>query len=199
MTKKVNISTTVGADVAHVSQAVAGRLKEFRKHKKLTLDELSKRSGVSKGMLVEIEKGYANPSIAILCKISASLGVSVADFVNVSSRPTINIVGPEGIPTLWNGPHGGSAKLLAGTTGPSMIELWRWHMLPGESYESSGHPSGTYELIHVLEGELHLQVGENDLTIPCGSSAIAKTEDSHSYSCLTDKPVIFMMAVSELH
>jgi transcriptional regulator with XRE-family HTH domain len=199
MTKKVNISTTIGADVAHVSQAVAGRLKEFRKHQKLTLDELSKRSGVSKGMLVEIEKGFANPSIAILCKISASLGVSVADFVNVSSRPAINVIGPGDIPTLWSGPFGGSAKLLAGTTGPSMIELWRWEMFPGEAYESAGHPSGTYELLHVLEGELHLRVGDNELTIPNGSSAIAETENSHSYSCLADNPVIFMMAVSELH
>lgn len=45
-----------------------------RREHTLTLDELSRRSGVSKGMLVEIEKGEANPSIAILCKVAAASG-----------------------------------------------------------------------------------------------------------------------------
>jgi transcriptional regulator with XRE-family HTH domain len=40
-------------------------------------------------MLVEIEKGAANPSIAILAKLAAALGVSVADIVNVSSEPLV--------------------------------------------------------------------------------------------------------------
>lgn len=38
-------------------------------------------------MLVEIEKGSANPSIAILCKLAAALGLSVADIVNVTRAP----------------------------------------------------------------------------------------------------------------
>ena len=68
MTKKVNITTDAGADVASVNQAVSDSIKSWRKSQKLSLDELSRRAGVSKGMLVEIEKGVANPSIAILCK-----------------------------------------------------------------------------------------------------------------------------------
>ena len=56
-------------------------------NQKLSLDELSRRAGVSKGMLVEIEKGSANPSIAILCKLAAALGLSVADIVNVTRAP----------------------------------------------------------------------------------------------------------------
>ncbi len=79
--------TDAGADVAQVSLAVANRIRSWRKEKKLSLDELSRRASVSKGMLVEIEKGAANPSIAILCKLAAALGVSVADIVNVSSEP----------------------------------------------------------------------------------------------------------------
>ena len=68
MTKKVNIPTDSGADLQTVSQAVAVRIKAFRQQQKLSLDELSRRAGVSKGMLVEIEKCLANPSIAMLCK-----------------------------------------------------------------------------------------------------------------------------------
>ena len=76
MTDKVNIMTDAGADIAQVSLAVANRIRNWRKEKKLSLDELSRRASVSKGMLVEIEKGAANPSIAILCKLAAALGIS---------------------------------------------------------------------------------------------------------------------------
>ncbi|STT56818.1 Xre family transcriptional regulator [Klebsiella pneumoniae] len=94
----------------------------------MSLDELSRRASISKGMLVEMEKEAANPSIAILCKLAAALGVSVADIVNVASEPALHIIPAEQIPTLWQGPLGGSARLLAGTAGPNMIELWRWEM-----------------------------------------------------------------------
>ncbi len=72
MNKKVNRPTEFGADVQTVSEAVSHRIKQQRKSQKLSLDELSRRAGVSKGMLVEIEKGAANPSIAILCKLAAA-------------------------------------------------------------------------------------------------------------------------------
>lgn len=113
MTDKVNIMTESGADIAQVSLAVASRIRSWRKDKKLSLDELSRRASVSKGMLVEIEKGAANPSIAILCKLAAALGVSVADIVNVSSEPLVHVIEETAIPVLWQGEQGGSAKLLA--------------------------------------------------------------------------------------
>jgi DNA-binding XRE family transcriptional regulator len=66
MTDKVNIMTEQGADVAQVSLAVANRIRNWRKDKKLSLDELSRRASVSKGMLVEIEKGPPIP-VSLSC------------------------------------------------------------------------------------------------------------------------------------
>nr|WP_294864130.1 helix-turn-helix domain-containing protein [uncultured Pseudogulbenkiania sp.] len=199
MTKKVNISTDSGADVHSVSQAVAAKLKQHRKKQKLSLDELSRRAGVSKGMLVEIEKCIANPSIAILCKIAAALGVSVADIVDVASAPAARLIEGQDIPTLWTGPKGGSARLLAGTTGPNMIELWRWELQPGELFESPGHPQGTVELFHVEQGQLAMRVDKTDLIVPAGCSAVARTDVPHHYANEGDTPLVFTMTVAELH
>ncbi len=68
----------------------------------MSLDELARRSGVSK-MLVEIEGCKANPSIALLCKIAAAMGVSVADVVNVASEPMVHLIDRDAIPVLWRG------------------------------------------------------------------------------------------------
>ncbi|PAW33940.1 XRE family transcriptional regulator [Pantoea vagans] len=198
MTNKVNITTDAGADVATVSQAVSDRIKSWRKSQKLSLDELSRRAGVSKGMLVEIEKGAANPSIAILCKIAAALGVSVADIVSISHAPDAWLIENSEMPVLWEGEQGGSAQLLAGTRGPDMIELWRWQMFAGEVFSSSGHSSGTLELLHVEQGTLALTVGEQTLVIQQGCAAVARTDMPHAYASADDQPVIFTMTVAEL-
>ncbi|MCX3308187.1 helix-turn-helix domain-containing protein [Pantoea vagans] len=198
MTKKVNITTDAGADVATVSQAVSDRIKSWRKSQKLSLDELSRRAGVSKGMLVEIEKGAANPSIAILCKIAAALGVSVADIVSISHAPDAWLIEDSEMPVLWEGEQGGSAQLLAGTRGPDMIELWRWQMFAGEVFSSTGHSSGTLELLHVEQGTLALTVGEQTLVIQQGCAAVARTDMPHAYASADDQPVIFTMTVAEL-
>ncbi|WP_434746081.1 XRE family transcriptional regulator [Candidatus Pantoea rara] len=198
MTKKVNITTDAGADVASVNQAVSDSIKNWRKSQKLSLDELSRRAGVSKGMLVEIEKGVANPSIAILCKVASALGVSVADIVNVSHAPDAWLIETSDMPVLWQGEQGGSAKMLAGTRGPDMIELWRWQMFAGEVFSSTGHSSGTLELLHVEQGTLALTVGEQSLVVQQGCAAVARTDIPHAYASADDQPVIFTMTVAEL-
>ncbi|TGD53180.1 XRE family transcriptional regulator, partial [Salmonella enterica subsp. enterica serovar Poona] len=115
MTKKVNLSTTAGADVSTINEAVSQRIKQFRSQKKMSLDELARRSGVSKGMLVEIEGCKANPSIALLCKIAAAMGVSVADFVNVASEPMVQLIAREASPLLRRGAPAVSSHLIART------------------------------------------------------------------------------------
>jgi transcriptional regulator with XRE-family HTH domain len=199
MTNKVNISTGHGADVQTVSEAVSRRLKRERQDQKISLDELSRRSGVSKGMVVEIEKCTANPSIATLCKIAAALGLSVADVVDVADTPSVHLIKSQDMPTLWNGPSGGAARLLAGTSGPNMIELWRWELYPGETFASPGHPPGTTELFHVEAGTLHVMVGETELVVTKGSAAVAKTDVPHAYSNHGKSKLVFTMSVTELH
>ncbi|MEI4941491.1 helix-turn-helix domain-containing protein [Aeromonas caviae] len=196
MTKKVNIMT--GADVDTISQALAGKIKNYRKISKLSLDELSRRAGISKGMLVEIEKGSANPSIGILCKLSAALGLSVADLVNVSSEPAVHLVDAPEIPTLWHGPLGGTARLLAGTTGPDMIELWQWEMAPGERFDSDGHTTGTVELFHVEQGILTIGIDGEQWQVKAGQSLMARTDVPHHYANSAETPLRFTMTVAEL-
>ncbi|MGJ0191590.1 helix-turn-helix domain-containing protein [Pantoea sp. RRHST58] len=197
MTKKVNITTSTGADAAMVNEAISARIKLYRSQKKLSLDELSRRAGVSKGMLVEIEACKANPSIALLCRLAAAMGVSVADIVDVASDPKVHVLQPEQIPLLWQGEHGGSARLLAGTRGPDMVELWRWELYPGEIFTSPGHPSETSELLHVTAGTLLLTVNGDAYTLEAGYSAVAATDTAHSYACASDEPLIFTMTVHE--
>lgn len=197
MNKKVNISTSTGADATVINETLASAVRQYRSQRKMSLDELSRLAGVSKGMLVEIEACRANPSIALLCRLASAMGVSVADMVNVASQSHVRLIMPADIPCLWHGDRGGSARLLAGTSGPDMVELWEWKMYTGEAFTSDGHPNGTSELIHVVQGRLQLIVGEEAVIVDEGCSAIARTDVPHSYACASEGIMVFTMTVSE--
>ena len=178
---------------------VSARIRDRRKERRLSLDRLAALAGVSKGMLVQIENGQANPSIATLCKVATALGASVADLVQVSGQHPAEVL-PAGAPRLlWRGPKGGSATLLVGSAGPDMLELWSWELRPGERYDAEAHPQGTEELIHVVRGRLALAFGEVSYVIESGGSAVAHTDRPHAYACDGKKPVQFTMVVAEWH
>ena len=54
---------------------VAKNIKRLREEKKLSMEELSKLSSVSKSMLAQIERGEGNPTLSTLCKISNGMKV----------------------------------------------------------------------------------------------------------------------------
>ncbi|MRT10467.1 cupin domain-containing protein [Pantoea agglomerans] len=195
MTIKVNITTST--DATKINEAVSAHIKLYRSQKKISLDELSRRAGVSKGMLVEIEGCRANPSIALLCRLASAMSLSVADLVNVAGKPAVHLINDEEIPVLWKGEKGGTARLLAGTSGPDMVELWEWVLYPGETFESPGHPEGTSELLHVSEGTLTLVVSDTTYVINRGGAAVAITDAPHAYMNINTDVVVFTMTVNE--
>src|SRR4051812_41619579 len=84
-------------------------------------------------MVINIEHGEGNPSIATLLRISDALGVGLPVLVDVE-RPRELTVTPAGrAPVLWRGPSGGQALLVAGTEPPDVVELWDWTLRPGRS------------------------------------------------------------------
>jgi transcriptional regulator with XRE-family HTH domain len=178
---------------------ISGRVRGLRRERRLSFDALAARAAVSKGMVVQIEKGESNPSIATLCKVAAALGVSVADLVNVSGQQPIDMVAAGPRRVLWRGPRGGTATLLVGSSGPDMLELWKWELRPGERFQGAAHPKGTLELIAVERGSLSIAFDEVSYVIGTGASALAHTDRPHAYACAGKTPVRFMMVVAEWH
>src|SRR3954469_2703076 len=136
---------------AMVNERIGERIRRHRTTRGWTLDELAERSGVSRRMVINIEHGEGNPSIATLLRISDALGVGLPVLVDVE-RPRELTVTPAGqAPVLWHGPSGGKALLVAGTEPPNVVELWDWTLRPGEAHRTEAHSPGTQELLLVLE------------------------------------------------
>lgn len=132
-------------------------------------------------MLVSIEQGSANPSIATLLRIGDALGIGLPALVDMDDQPGLRVTRAGNAPVLWHGTQGGRAVLVAGTEPPDVTELWDWTLRPGESHSSEAHAAGTRELLLVLEGQVELKVGQHAEVLATGDSASFAGDLAHEY------------------
>src|SRR5215831_20163634 len=157
--RQSDLRARAGAD--GISWVIGGRVRQGRASRGWTLDQLAERSAVSRRMLVSIEQGSANPSIAMLLRISDALGIGLPALVNMDRSSRLRVTRAGAAPVLWRGKAGGQAALVAGAESPDVTELWDWTLGPGESHSSEAHLAGTRELLLVLDGQLELRVGRD--------------------------------------
>jgi len=178
--------------------ALASKVQHLRRVQKLSLDGLAKRTGLSKGTVVAIEQGKANPSIGVLCRLAIAFSLSVTDLLGVTSEETSDGPIERTCPaTLWRTPQGSEAKLVASTSGRTMFEMWSWTIAPGDVYRSEAHSRGTRELVSVVRGSLKITVGSETMTLQAGEAARLVTDQLHSYAAADSQAVSFSMAVLE--
>ncbi|MEU4574533.1 helix-turn-helix domain-containing protein [Nonomuraea sp. ATR24] len=182
-------------DPEMINQAIATNVRAQRTHRGLTLDALAARSGVSRGMLVQVEQGRTNPSVSTLTRIASALGVTVARLVEVGDVPMVRIVEPADAVTFHQGDV--RAKLLVGADSPMILELWDWRLAPGEHHDGDAHPAGTREMLTVLEGELTLTVHSRDHVIVADGAVLFTADRPHRYSNQGDRELRFVMVVAE--
>lgn len=176
-------------------EVIARRVAAFRKRQSLSLDRLAARAGVSKGSLAGLEKGTGNPGIALLCQTASALGVSVSDLLERSASRGAERFAWNAGDVLWRGPLGGTARLVFGTRGPLMFELWDWEMFPGERYDAKAHSPGTKEILYPLRGRVGAVVRGEELEVRRGHGIFLETDAPHTYFCAGPQPSRFRMIV----
>jgi len=174
--------------------ALARTVRTAREGKRWTLATLASRSGLSKGMLLQIESARTNPSIGTLIRIANAFGVSVWQLF-AAPEDAVRVAASTDALRLWRSRKGGSATLLIGAASPQPVELWEWRLAPGDVYRGDAHFDTTVEVIQVHHGTLTLVVGKHRTTVPASGSAIARMNEPHQYRNDTRTSVTFTMVV----
>ena len=193
--RQSDLEARAGAD--SVARAIGGRVRRGRNGRGWTLDQLAERSGVSRRMLVGIEQGSANPSIATLLLISDALGIGLPALVDMDRSPGLRITRAGTAPVLWRGKAGGQAVLVAGTGPPDVAELWDWTLGPGQSHSSGAHAAGTRELLLVLDGQVEVTAGQHAGALATGDSASFAGDLPHGYANAGPQVARFALTVVE--
>jgi transcriptional regulator with XRE-family HTH domain len=171
------MSRNTTPDLDPVTAALARNVRSLRQARGWTLAALAARSGVSKGMVVELEQGRTNPSVATVSRLATALGVGVARLVEIGDEPELRVITVDEAVRLWSGARGGWGAFLVGTQRPATTELWNWMLEPGDAYEGEIHPEGSRELLYVLKGEITLVLDRQHRTALPQQAAVVYTAD----------------------
>jgi transcriptional regulator with XRE-family HTH domain len=182
-------------DPASLTGVLSRAVQGLRADRGWSLDQLAVRSGVSKGVLVATEQGRSNPNLATLARIADAFGVPVTALIDTSVEPAVRITGPAEARVLWHGPAGGTGTIVAATEPPWAVELWQWHVLPGEQFGGDAHAAATRELARVEEGTLTLTVAGRSYRIGPGMCARFPGGVPHGYANEGTSPVRLAMIV----
>lgn len=144
------------ADVPHVGRMI----RKLRKSRKLSISELAEQAGVSVGLLSQIERDVANPSLKTLTRIRHALRVPLSALFDESgSTPdTPDFVRrSRGRPKFDLGPEFMTKELLSSSQART-LQFMILHIPPGGSSgpQPLSYPSEKVGL--VLEGEILLNV-----------------------------------------
>ncbi|MFI9723123.1 helix-turn-helix domain-containing protein [Streptomyces sp. NPDC052396] len=183
-------------DLDELTQSLARNLKHWRSERHFTLDALATRSGVSRGMIIQIEQARTNPSVGTTVKLADALGVSITTLLDYEREARVRVVSEEQAVRMWSTEAGSHTALLVGAETPGPLELWDWRIEPGEESASDPHPAGTMELLRVTEGELTLVVEGESHRVPAGSAATFEANVPHIYRNEGAEPVRMTMAVA---
>ncbi|MFD3610135.1 helix-turn-helix domain-containing protein [Streptomyces atroolivaceus] len=184
------------SDLDQLTQSLARNLKRWRGERGFTLDALAARAGVSRGMIIQIEQARTNPSVGTTVKLADALGVSITTLLDYEQGSQVRLVPESQAVRMWSTEAGSSTMLLVGAEARGPIELWSWHLMPGDGSASDPHPEGTVELLHVTAGELTLIVDGEVHVVPAGTSATFEAHVPHSYRNDGSEPADLTMAVS---
>ena len=205
MTDLINLKTPTeeAASAQQPSQAVliGQRLKVLRKERGLTIARLAAEAGMSAGLVSQIERGTANPSLNTLEKLREVLGANIWEFREVPKEPSEAsfVRRAPNRPKVVVGANGFSKELLS----PQNNEAMRFMILtipPGaqnnETLTGPGDKGG-----YVLEGEVLLSVGSEAAVLSPGDSFQFSSTETHrveNHSGETAR-VLWIISILEAH
>jgi transcriptional regulator with XRE-family HTH domain len=163
------------------NQILQDRVTLLRKKNKLTLDQLAAQSGVSRSMLSQIERGQANPTLAVTFRIAQAFGISIGELVEqAGSSANIDIVHADDPNNLFRTDKECKIRTLSPLHMEKNVEFCELKIAPNASLKSAAHFEGARELLTVTQGSTKVHSGGTQCSLGIGDSAHYRADLEHS-------------------
>ena len=181
-----SLSSTVAKTQSHddleiVNKYVCGQVKQLRKRRGWTLEQLSGLSGVSRSMLSQVERGAANPTLAVAFRIAQAFDVSLGDLVDgATRRPIIEVIRSDEDVSVFRDDQTCRIRTLSPLNLEKDVEFYEVTLHAGESLASAAHFAGTREFLTVQQGKVRVNSGNESVEIRKGDSVQYMADVDHS-------------------
>lgn len=176
------------------NRVISENLKKFREEKKLSLDMVSKLSGVSKSMLGQIERCEVNPTVSTMWKIANGLKISFSQFINYAESD-VELIDTTSLEPLLE--DEGKVKIYPTFPFDSIrrFEIYSLELNKTGYLSTEPHLQGAQEFITVFSGELTITLGEKRFLVTAGKAIRFKADEPHSYENTGDAVCLLNMVI----
>src|SRR5205085_9321712 len=127
---------------AELARRVATNLRERRKARAMSLDQLASASGVSRAALSQIETLKSNPSLSVLWKIAVGLQIPFSELLG-DAGPSVNLL-RRGDAQVLRSADGRMESRPATPAGLSRtLEMYELRLAARSLHRSEAHAPGT--------------------------------------------------------
>ncbi|MDF1530215.1 MAG: XRE family transcriptional regulator [Sedimenticola sp.] len=169
------------ADSDNAAVTLSERVKLLRKKSGLTLEELAMASGVSRSMLSQIERGQANPTLTVACRIAQAFSISIGELVHEPwTQSGIEVIRANDASHLYRSDDQCRIRTLSPLNMEKSIEFYEISIAPGEALTSAAHFEGTKELFTLHKGSVEIQSSTDLCILKKGDSAHYRADVEHS-------------------
>lgn len=176
------------------SHIISKNLKKIRNENGLSLDAVSKLTGVSKGMLGQIEREEVNPTITTILKIANGLKISFTSLLS-EKEADVKIVELKKVSPIYDDSKKWRFYPVFNFEDSRPFEISYVEADPGVVMSSEGHIKNSEETITVYEGELTLSIDDKTYTISKGNSIRFKAEVPHKYENRSSEMTVMHMTL----
>lgn len=177
---------------------VGQTLQSLRQTQGWSLDELSRKAGVSKSMLSQIERNQANPTVAVVWRLATALGVEVGELLRegrAAPPASIVTVPAHATPSLKSPDGRCELRILGPIELAGQFEWYELTVEPGGALESQAHEPGSREHLSVVGGTLEVTAGEAVSTLRAGETARYAVDLPHAIRNRGDQPAHALLVV----
>lgn len=165
---------------AELTRGLGEHLRELRRVRDWSLDDLARASGVSRAALWQIEAQRSNPSLSVLWKIASGLGLPFSQLFAPTAGQVMKQLRAES-PALLSKGGRLESRLVSPPGGFLGIELYELRLSARSTHEAEPHRAGTRELVVVLSGSLRLHLGSELHDVGPGDSIEFPADRPHAY------------------
>ncbi len=157
---------------------LARNLVSLRHTRSLTQEGLARAAGVPRSTIANLESGDGNPSLAVLVKVAAALGVPIDELL-ASPRALVRRWPSDEIGRRTKG-RGVTIRALVPEPVPDeMMEVMDF--APGAVMGGTPHLPGTREFFTCLDGRVHIMVAGERYELAAGDVLAFPGNLPHSY------------------
>lgn len=164
-----------------IAQGIGKILRELRKQKDLSLNDLAQLSGVSRSMLSQMETGRSVPSVLVLCKIARSFDVPVTVFLESNDADIPSFVSGEETPLRISADGKCAWRTLMPEGAGRKIEFYELTLRAGGIERMPPYPSGVKASIAINGGELFVALNGHRHRLSAGDVFEFAASTAHSY------------------